>query len=112
MKIPIMFKEILSQISYWTVFYTSLKNNTRFYATICSEIPEMAKTYNGRPIETMFYDKTAQTIHINEILYNGSKLKPEKIMRFIHVRYPDFLKFHKHLEETLRIWRVANDIEN
>lgn len=60
--------------------------------------------YNGRPIRTMFFDQLAQTICISEITSSGKKLTPEQIMRKVHIFYPDFIKFHNYLEETLSLY--------
>lgn len=52
----------------------------------------------------MFFDPLAQTISISEITWNGKKLKPESIMRKVHLHYLDFFKFHNCLEEMLSLY--------
>lgn len=49
----------------------------------------------------MFFDKVHKTVSVSNIVYKEKKLKPEKIMRQVHIIYRDFFKFHNYLEETL-----------
>lgn len=51
----------------------------------------------------MFYNEAAKTIHIDQIFCKGRKLRPEKIMRIIHMWYHDFVNFHKLLDEILTL---------
>lgn len=71
---------------------------------------DLETIYNGRPLRSMLYDDLEQTIHIDQISYNGSHLQPEKVMRIVHIYYQDFIKFHDMLDETLKLyeeWRTS-----
>lgn len=85
---------------------STISNDISLTPTICNNVPTTINTfYNNRRIGDMFYNVAAQTIDISEITYQGSKFKPEKEKRTIHMFYPDFLQFDKHVNDTVTMFK-------